>query len=286
MFGLALAALSTLAEEAADSVGKWRVSQHKLNVYALGFLLNLGALLAIGAIGVLIPRDFFARGFPGGFVLTLASLPTLSVRVVLEMLQAYAMVRAMVAADRSTFGFLRTLTLPLLLAVDVLLGYPVTLMQTLGIATIVGSLLILFAHNGLRREGSLFVIIGVVNAVATISLYKYDITHFNSVEAEQGIVYGANVIFLFALALFAKQNPLPLLRQPVSVAQLLLSGAAATLMSFAYLFAHASAITAGKRSFAVLWSIASGNVYFKERRLPLKAFCFFLTSAGILLLVL
>lgn len=286
MFGLGLAGTATLAEEIANSIGKHKVAERALNVYAFGFLIHLGALVSIVLFGILVPEDFFAPGFPGGFVFSLASLPTFVVRLVLELVQAYATVHAIAEADRGTFGFLRTLTLPLLLGVDLALGYAITGWQVLGVIFIIGSLLVLFLGRGFSKRGSFFTLLTAVNAVATISLLKYNITHFNSVEAEQGIILLAIIVFLFILAYRARQNPFALLAHPLFALQVALSGASATLMSFAYLFAPASIITAAKRSLAVLWSLVSGNMYFNEGRLLIKSFCFVLICFGIVMLVL
>lgn len=286
MFGLGLAGIATLAEEIADSIGKRGIAARTLNVYAFGFLLNLGALVSIVLFGLLVPKDLFAPGFPGGFMFSTASLPTFGPRLVLELLQVYVTVRAIAEADRGTFGFLRTLTLPLLLAVDMALGYTVTGWQMTGVVFIIGSLIVLFMNHGLSRHGSLFTLIAAVNAVATLSLFKYDISHFNSVEAEQGIILLANMVFLFILAYMARQNPFALLAQPVFGLQVVLSGISTTLMSFAYLFAPASVITAAKRSFAVLWAMLSGNVYFREGHFVIKSICFAFVAVGIVMLVL
>lgn len=286
MFGLGLAGIATLAEEATISIGKHKVADRALHIYALGFLLELGALLFIVIFGLLVPKDFFAHGFPGGFVFSPASLPTFIPRLFLELLQAYATVHAIVAADRATFGFLRTLTLPLLLGVDVILGYAITSWQIAGVILIVGSLIVLYSRRGLSKRGSFFVLVSAINAVVTLSLFKYDISHFNSVEAEQSLILLANVVFFLTLALAARQNPFALLTRPVFALQVVLSGASAMLISFAYLFAPASVITAGKRSFSVLWATLSGNIYFGEDRALIKLVCFALISTGIIMLVL
>lgn len=90
-------------------------------------------------------------------------------------------------ADRSTYGFLRVLTIPLLLLVDLALGYSLSQGQIVGVSILTLSVLLLLLNHGLRTKGIGFVLLSAVNAVVTLSLFKYDITHFNSVEVEQGI---------------------------------------------------------------------------------------------------
>ena len=110
-----------------------------------------------------------------------------------------------------------------------------------------------------------------VNAVATLSLYKYDITHFNSVETEQVLVQLVLLIYFFVLAVVvARENPFTFLRKRAFIAQASASGLATSFTSYAYIFAPASIITAALRASAVLFSVVSGEYYFKEKRLLLK----------------
>jgi len=285
MLGLLLTGGATLAEEVGTSVGKWQTLRGKESIYSLGFLDSLWATLFLLILIFIIPKDFFAPGFPQGFVFSLASLPTLLPRIVLEILQAYATVYAVMRADRSTFGFLRIITIPLLLVADIVLAYSVSLPQILGMSLIVVSLVLLFINHGIRRQGAWFVVFTAVNAVATISLFKYDITHFNSIEAEQVIVSLVLITFFFIMALTrAKENPLKLLMRPVFFAQSLLMGISGITMSFAYLFSVASVITTAKRAFTILFCILSGHKFFHEKKPWIKVASFILIATGLALL--
>src|SRR3989338_6173633 len=285
MIGLLLVSISTLAEEIRDSLGKYEVSHHLSNIYALGFLTSVWGLITILAIGFLAPKDFLAPGFPAGFIFSPASLPTLLPRLLLELFQVHITLRALVEADRSTFGFLRTLTLPLLFAVDILLGYHIGFLQVVGLSAIIGSLFILFVNHGLNTRGSGLVLLGAVNAVSTISLFKYNITNFNSVETEQAISFAFLTVILLCVVIAKGQNPLRLASRPLSVLHILLSGAGSVVFGFALAFAPASVITAAKRSLSVLWALVSGHAYFEEHHVVLKLVCFVLVSTGIVLLV-
>lgn len=278
MFGIILTFISSVFREIGTSIGKSRVLAHTESIYTMGFLNLFWATLF-----------FFVYAFfiHGAFLFSLASLPTFSIRVVLEILQAHFSMRAIVVADRSTFGFLRILTLPLLLAVDIFLGYTIGIYQILGISIIVVSLVVLFINHGIQTKGAGFVLFTAVNAVATISLFKYNITHFNSVEAESGIVTLILLGYFFIMAKYvAKEKPLHIMRQPIFFLQSFVMGLGSVFISFAYLFAPASVITTAKRSFTILTSIISGNIYFHEKKLIIKIISFVLIVAGILLLVM
>lgn len=285
MLGLLITAGASAAEEAGTSIGKWETLRGRESAFSMGFLDSFWATLFLLALAFIVPVGFFAPGFPRGFVFSMASLPTFLPRVGLEILQAYATVYAVTRADRSTFGFLRVITIPLLLVADVILVYSVSLSQIAGMSLIVASLILLFINHGIRREGVWLVVFTSVNAALTISLYKYDITHFNSVEAEQTLIHLVLLAFFFGMALTrAKENPLRLLARPVFLAQSLLVGVGSAALGFAYLFSAASVIATAKRAFTILFAILSGHVYFREKKLWVKVASFALIAVGLALL--
>lgn len=276
MLGILLVSFGTFFEEISDSIAKKEVGDKKETIYTMAFLLLLWGFFWFA--GIILYKQ--------SFVFAVASLPTFSLRFLLEILQVHAGVRAVTLADRSTFGFVRTGTLPLLLGVDLLLGYPVASTQIAGVAFIVVSLLVLSLNHGIQKQGLGYVAYSTVGAVLTISLYKYNITRYNSVEAEQFAMHLLLLIYFYIVALrVGKENPLRLLRQKIFFTQSFAAGIGSAVVSFAYLFAAASVITSAKRSFSVLWSILSGNWYFHEQHIVVKLISFCLLVAGVVLLV-
>lgn len=277
MFGLALISIGTLFEEIADSIGKKKVEQKQETVYTMAFLSLFWALFWF--LGVMLYKQSF------GF--SLQSIPTFSLRLVLEIIQVHIGVLAIVSAERSTFGFVRTGTLPLLLAVDLMLGYPIAVSQIIGIVFITLSLLVLSLNHGIKKKGLGYVIYSTIGAVATISLYKYNITHYNSVEAEQFLIHLFLLIYFYIIALkIGRENPLRLLRKKIFFVQSFAWGIGSVVISFSYLFAPASVITSAKRSLSVWWSIFSGNLYFHEKHIAIKLIAFFLLVIGVILLII
>ena len=126
-----------------------------------------------------------------------------------------------------------------------------------------------------------------VNAVATISLFKYNITHFNSVETEQIIVTSILMIYMLMMASFIKkEHPIQFLKKPMFFLQSFSAGLATVPMGFAYTFAPASIILTGKRSLALMWAMLFGSFYFKEKKLLIKISSFILITIGLVFLVL
>lgn len=278
MLGIILISLGTFFEEISHSIGKTKVLSREQTPYTMAFLSIFWGLIFF----VLI---FLFKG--ESFIFKLSSLPTFIPGAILNIIQLYISVSAIVKADRTTYSFIRTLTIPLLFMVDLTLGYSLGQPQILGILLIMTTLFIILKNQGVKKDGIGLVTFTAVNAAATISLYKYNITHFNSVVAEQLIM---NVILLASSLIFGvvktKENPLPFLLKPVFFFQSFSLGLAAVVASFAYNYGPASIIIAANRSSAIFWTLFSGRVYFQEKNLAIKSFIFLALAAGLVLLAL
>jgi hypothetical protein len=257
MFGVLLMSLASGFNETADSLGKYAVSQRRQNIYTMGFLslfwtqIFLLATLAFGA----------------SFRFSLHSLPTFIPRLILEVILADLTLRAIVKADRSTFSLVRLTTVPLLLLFDLRLHYAVTAHQIAGILLIFLTLLVFLSTTKHTAKGWFISLVTAVVASITLTLYKYDISHYNSVVAEQFII-----LFVIMIYMLARNHikPWGYLFKSYSGSQSFLSGIGSVLESFAYFYAPASVILTTKRAMAVFWSIIFGNRLFKEKQLVLK----------------
>lgn len=276
MIGVVFSSIGTFFGEIADAIGKNRVAAKQISAYTFGVLQLLGGWLMLVAL-VLVKKDLF--------VFSAASLPTFFLRLALEIPQHYTMFASVIRADRSTYSFIRVGTLPLLLLADLLFGYNLRSTQILGIALIVFCFILVFVGRRFNRTGIGLVLFSTINAVFTVSLLKYNITHFNSVAAEQIMIQGALLLFFVILAFaVGRENPFRLVWKPVFSGQTASVGLATVLESFAYNYAPASIIMAAKRASAVFWSTLSGNLYFRERHFLFKLTAFALLAVGIVLL--
>lgn len=276
MFGVILVSIGTFFEEISTVIGKNKVNLHEESPYMMAFL-NLFWAAIFYALVILIKKQ--------EFIFQLASLPIFSIRLFLEIIQVYVTVLAITKADRTTFGFVRTITIPLLLLVDLFLGYQIGLLPALGVVLIIAALVITFSHKGIKKEGLSLVIFSAVNAVLTISLFKYNISHYNSIAAEQVLMCSMLVIFFLILTIIkTKENPFIFLTKPVFFLQSAAMGLGGAVISFGYAFSAASVMTAASRSTAIFWSILSGRAYFKERHIVFKILIFALILIGLILL--
>lgn len=276
MIGIILIIISTLFEETSTSSAKESISRHKESISSRAFL--------VGMWGVL----FLCMSLIGGVAwkFSFASLPFFCTRIILELIQTHITIKAITLADRSTFGFLRTLTIPLVLCIDVVLGTPLLPTQVGGIIALAFALFILSSRHSLSTKGVWFALFSAVGSSITLSLYKYDLTHFNSVAAEQ-LIASCIIIpyFLWHAFVRDKENPFHLLRSRKIFGESAASGIGAILGSFAYAFAPASVIVATQRSSAVVWSVLSGALHFHERHLFEKITVLGLTVLGVILLI-
>ncbi len=278
MFGVLFSILGTLFGETSSSIGKSAVAHRYESVYAMGFLDSLW-----GAGFFLIILIFFHHA-------PLALFPawkTFGIRILFEIIKAYVAVMGVVKAERSSFGFIRTGTIPLLLLVDLFLGYAIGPVQILGMIVICGALLFLFMNHGLKGGGLGYVMAATVNAVITISLFKYNISHGNDLVLEQCLIYGVLVIFFYITSRrLGKEHPFSLLKKPLLSFQSMTDGIGGIFGSFSYQFAPASVIIAATRASSILWSIIFGRAYFHEKKLGIKSIALLACVIGIILLAL
>ncbi len=272
-----MTSLGTFFEEVASLIGKTKVAARQESVYMMGFLNLFWVTLVFGLIALLRPSSF---------IFSYASLPTFGIRMILEVVQAHVSILAVTRADRSTFGFIRVATVPLLLLVDLIMKYTLGSYQIVGMGIIVAVLILIFMNHGIRREGAWLTLFTAVNAVATSSLYKFDIVHFNSVVGEQLIIYGGLFLYFgIAARWIMKENIFTFFQRPAFLLQSLSQGLGGGIESFAMAFAPPSVILAAKRSSGVLWAVLSGNRYFHEQHFLLKMTLFLLIAVGLVLLI-
>ena len=276
MFGVFLAACSSAFGELTDSIGKRWMQDGEESYYTFGFLTQISSALLIALAGFWLHNLVFSAD----------SLFTFIPRALVGILEIHLGIIAITRVDRGAIGFIRLATIPLLLLIDFSLGYILAPFQIAGMFLIVAPIFVLFFLESSNRKGVVLALFVAVLAAIDISLYKYDITHFNSVESEQAVIALILALYFYAVAVFIrKENPLVYLRQPIYILQMSSSGLAYMIGSFAYLFGPASIITTALRGLSVLFAVVSGRMYFKEKRFFVRTSFFLLIVAGLYLLL-
>jgi len=286
MFAILLVGLGSLIAELGYSIGKKEVASQKETILGMGFLNALWVTFFLFILVFFLPSDFLPGGINSGFVFNPESLPTFILRIGLEILILHLVLKGVTLASRTTFSFLRMITIPLLLVIDLFLGYDITTYELIGIGIILLTTLYLASSSILEKIGMWYVIGSAVLAAGTISIYKYHITNYNSVAGEQLTMSAILIVYLFCATLYTtKKNPLRHLRRPRVLIQSFSIGIASVLISFAFLFGASSVVVAAKRTTSVLWSIMSGHFFFNEKKFVFKIHAFLILIGGLYFLI-
>lgn len=276
MLTLVLVLSATFFEEVSSASTKKGISDRRESIYTAGFLNLFFVTLFFLALIL----------YSGNFVFSLESLPVFGPRIILEFAILTIGLKAIALADRTTFSFIHSGTIPLLLAIDIFLGYAISPGQLAGILLFSATIMVLAFSKGIDKRGAYHVAVLTVGAAATLSLFKYDITHYNSLEAEQFMANLILLIYLFFYNLLVlKENSFHAFRKVGFFAQSFTAGLATVLVSFAYLYGAASVITALKRIGEVSWSLLSGRIYFQEKHILVKLFLVLMLGLSVVLLL-
>lgn len=287
MFALLLVGLGSLVAEIGHSIGKKEVASRRESILGMGFLNAMWVTFFLFILTFLLPNNFLPGGINTGFYFNPESLPTFILRVVLEIVILHLVLKGVTLASRTTFTFLRMVTIPFLLIVDLLLGYEISTYELIGIGIILLTTLYLASGSILEKAGMWYVLSSATLAVITMSIYKYHLTFFNnSVPGEQLTMASIMIVYLFCVTIVTtKKNPLRHLKRPKVFIQSFSVGVASVLISFAFLFGASSVIVAAKRTTSVLWSILSGHFFFNEKKFVFKLHAFLVLVGGLYFLI-
>ncbi len=277
MFALLLMFVGNFFVETSTALGKKAMAKRTETIYGYAFL-NVFWVTLFLIIFVLLGANFhFSR----------ASLPFFIPRMIVEIIMAQIAALAIHKADLSTFSFIRLTTIPILLIIDVILGYSIKPVQMVGIILIFGALVYLLSKNNINRRGSKLVIAVALLAPINISLLKYDITHYNSIAAEQILIcLGILSYFTIAAWLHTGEKTWSYLYRARTEIQSISQGLGSSIGVFAYAYVPASIAVTFSRSTELLLAILFGNVAFHERRIGRKLGGFVVVLAALILIAM
>lgn len=277
MIGLVTVLLASFLFESGTSIGKKEAAQGHEGIFGFAFINHFFVFIFF-AVWALI--------WPDSFSFSLKSLPTFITRLVLEFIQIYIAILAITKADRTTFSFFRIITIPLLLIIDLVLGYSLASKQIIGVVVLFIGLLVALFDKAVNKKYIGLILLSGINSAITISLYKYNISHFNSFIAEQLVSTGILLIAIYFVVIYKERvSPFRLLKQHRLFLQSFSQGAASLVESFAYVLLPASVLVAISRSASVVWSTVFGGAYFKEKNIFHKALIVIIIITGFILLI-
>lgn len=196
------------------------------------------------------------------------SIPLLLIRLLFEILQSYFTMLAIQKADRTTFSTIRILTIPLLIISDIILWYHFTIYSLIWMWIILLSFILFnLKSKTINFKWWELVLFTAVNAVITISIYKYSITHFwNSVEVDQFFIF-LWLLSFFIIYNYKKNKSCALkliLKEKQFILQWLAIWFASLILSYSYLYLNSSEATMIKRAWEMFWSISTWYLFFNE----------------------
>jgi hypothetical protein len=275
MLGIFLTLIGTVLEEAGNSLAKASVKLKIESVNTLGFLSNSWSTIFFVALTVIRWPEMH-----------IATWPTLLLRLPLEIIPAWFTVRAIAYCARSTFGFVRVTTIPLLLLADMVMGYHLDPYQMMGISLITFTLLFLYANHGFDRRGLFYAFAASLMPVVTSTLLKYNLNHGNSLELEQAMVGLTLTAYFYLQTRRAGEKPFRLLSKPIVLSQVLVHALGGVVLSYGFNLITPSVHMAAKRSTTVMASLVSGRYVFKEKKMGLKIAAMAICVLGIILLAI
>src|SRR3989344_7576364 len=110
MLTLILIFSATFFEEVSSVFTKKGISDHKESIYVAGFLNSF--FITLWFLAIILYRN--------NFVFSLDSLPFFGLRMLIEFVLLTIGLKAIATADRTTFSFIHSGTVPLLLVIDLL----------------------------------------------------------------------------------------------------------------------------------------------------------------------
>jgi hypothetical protein len=169
-------------------------------------------------------------------------------------------------AERSTFSVLSTITIPLLLICDILLGYETTRWQIGGVMLLVVMLTYVFFRGHFSMKGVKYVISSNLISLGTIVAFKYTTTYYASTELMNFLTSGGISALLFVIICKTKGfKGIKAVMKPKYIGFASLYGVGGVLCAAAYKFMIASMVIALKRFLSMIFGVITGKLYFHEK---------------------
>lgn len=157
----------------------------------------------------------------------------------------------------------------------------------LGIGLIIASILVLMRFDRKSHKGAAWVLAVASLSALTTTIYKYDITNFNSVAAEQ--IISLTCITIYFLVMSKIKTSFKHWRyalSPSGIVQSSSMGICSLIASYAYSLAPASVVVSMLNGSTIVWGTVFGRAYFHERGMKVKVLASCLVITGLALLTI
>ena len=272
---LILSLLSTFFEE--KSYSKMKQIWDSLTYYQKWFILSLMIVILLLLIVFTV--------WKWNFDITLISIILTIIYLSTSLLYYYFLTNAINKSDRSTMSLLSVLIIPMLLITDILLWYNVNMYHIIGVIFML-IIIIYSSWNGSINTKWIFWIIWL-QLILTIwvTIYKYMITYYSSVEAISIIdAFITMVFFLWVIVIKLWFNWVKQCFEYNNIKIWINSSIWEIIALFSYLFWPASIVTAIRQIFRMFWWIVFGKYLFNEENFWKKIWNLAVLSIGVVIM--
>lgn len=159
------------------------------------------------------------------------------------------------------------LFLGFLLTVDLILWYNISSWEIAWILLITFTLIIVSSNRTISLNGVGYVLLSVIFSVVNISIVKYWIENYNSLESQMLIIQVLVSIIMFFVVLFQKGlNWIAVCFNPKYFVVGVFNSLNVLFNNIALLFGPASVVTALRKVWEVIWWVVFWKVIFDEKK--------------------
>ena len=240
-----------------SSTSKLKQVWENLTFYQKWFILNIIKIIFL----ILVLLSIWKWEFDFNVI----SITLLILYSLLWILFTYFAINAINKADRSTNSLFSVIILPILLFWDIMIWYDINMYHIIWVIFIVSVLILSSYKWSISTKWLSYVIWAQIVASMWITIYKFMITNYSSVEAISIIdSFLMLSIFFFIIIYNIWFNWVKDCLKINSLKIWFLSAIWQTLWLFAYLFWPASIVTAIKRMLQMFWWVMFWHFVFKE----------------------
>ncbi|MDR3168913.1 MAG: hypothetical protein LBU27_04055 [Candidatus Peribacteria bacterium] len=179
--------------------------------------------------------------------------------------------KAVHQADRSTFSVMSTISIPLLLISDIVLGYDVSWRQIAGVIILVMMLGYTVFTGDFSKKGIKYIITSNLISMGTIIAFKYTTTYYASTELMNFYnAGGMSLLFLVIVGRTKGRHGIQQILRPKYLGFASLYAVGSVLCAAAYKYMIASMVIALKRFFSMMFGILTGKLFFHEENTTKK----------------
>ncbi|MDR0607196.1 MAG: hypothetical protein LBG52_02330 [Candidatus Peribacteria bacterium] len=235
----------------------------EIDIHQISLLMMLVTMIFSGII-ITISNDWT-------FTRTLGSFFLVVFQILAGVIFSELSNKAIHQSDRSTFSVMSTISIPLLLISDIVLGYNVSRRQIAGVIILVIMLSYTVIKGDFSKKGLKYIISSNLIAIGTTVAFKYATTYYASTELMNFYnAGGMSLLFFIIVGKTKGRHGIAQILRPKYLGFASLYAVGSVLCAAAYKYMIASMVIALKRCFSMMFGILTGKLFFHEENTTKK----------------